>query len=114
MWRRFLRTARVLSNCHGFEHPSVAALFGRLQGSEHFDAFADLAGREFLAQPATDETGLAALRRDIAGGLKQLELAWWDAELAAELRREGGPDNNRLRELYAGLSAMKSAVQGRP
>lgn len=101
----------VIDILHDMEYPSVPALFGRLQGSEHFDAFAELAGREFLGQPATDEAGLAVLRQEIAGGLKQLELAWWDAEITRELRREGGPDATRLRELYAGLSAMKAAIR---
>lgn len=100
----------VLDILRDMENPSVAALFGRLQGSDQFDAFADLAGREFLGQATVDEARLAALRRDIAGGLRQLELAWWDAEIGRELRRPGGPDGDRLRDLYGRLAEAKAAV----
>ncbi len=95
------------------EAPSVAALFGRLRGSEYEATLANLAGREFLARPAADDAGQEVLRREIAGGLLQLELAWWDAEIARELRRPEGADTIRLRELYARHQTLKAAVQGR-
>ncbi len=100
----------VVDVLHDTEYPSVAALFGRLQGSDNFDAFAALAGREFLVQHGDDEAGLEALRRDIRGGLDQLTLAWYDAELARELRRPGGPDPARYRELLQEHSRLKAAI----
>lgn len=102
----------VLDILHEMETPSVAALFGRLQGSEHFDAFAELAGREFLGTATPDEAGLATLSLEINGGLRQLELAWWDAEITREQARAGGPDPKRYWELIQRQQAAKTAVPG--
>lgn len=94
--------------------PSVAALFGRLQGSEHFDSFASLAGREFLIHPKDNPEGLETLRQEISDGLRQLEFAWCDDELARELHRPDGPDHGRYRELQQQHSALKAAIERHP
>ncbi|MFP5384124.1 MAG: DNA primase [Gammaproteobacteria bacterium] len=100
----------VLDILHDSEYPSVAALFGRLRGSDHEEALADLAGREFLEGGPHTDAGLLALRGDIAGGLRQLELAWLDDEISRELRKAEGPDGIRLRELLARQQELKSAL----
>lgn len=103
----------VVDRLRDMETPSVAALFGRLRGSEHEATLASLAGREFLARSPADDANQEVLRREIADCLVQLELAWWDAEIASELHRPAGADTARLRELYSRHQALKSTVRGR-
>ncbi|MFZ5757263.1 MAG: DNA primase [Pseudomonadota bacterium] len=104
----------VLDILRASEHPSVPMLFGRLQGSARYDEFIAIVGRD-LHQPEGDhEEARDARRALLAGSLRRLELAWWDGEIARELRRTGGPDAGRLRELYARQQTLKSAAGTAP
>ena len=102
----------VLDVLRGSEYPSVPMLFGRLQGSEHYDEFIAIVGRDLHHPEGDHEAARDARRQLLTGSLRQLELAWWDAEIARELRRPGGPVTERLRELYARQQAVKATVAG--
>jgi DNA primase len=90
--------------------PSVAVLFGRLRGTPHEEALANLARLEFLEESLDGQAVQAALPREIDGALRQLELTWLDHRIGQELRRPEGPDRDRLNGLYARQMALKQAL----
>ncbi len=105
----------VLDILQASEHPSLASLFGMLRAGERYDEFAALIGREFLlgdAAPGAPAPSPDALRQELKDGARQLTLAFWDAEIARELRQPGGPDTDRLRGLYAQIAALKGPAPG--
>ncbi|MFZ5724546.1 MAG: DNA primase [Pseudomonadota bacterium] len=101
----------VLDILRGSEHPSVPMLFGQLQASERYGDFIAIVGRDLHTPDGTPEGTRTALRQLVTGSLRQLELAWWDAEIGRELNRPGGPDRTRLLDLYARQQALKAAVR---